>query len=91
MQSDYDIRVAVNNGTFLQSQQQQNALIPLHQSNNEAKRNYLSALQQGIGGRKGKEKKDAIMKMISQLEFGDKSESFRSAAKQFYVQNVLNQ
>ena len=31
------------------------------------------------------------MKMISQLEFGDKSESFRSAAKQFYVQNVLNQ
>ena len=30
------------------------------------------------------------MKMISQLEFGDKSESFRSAAKQFYVQNVLN-
>ena len=30
------------------------------------------------------------MRMISQLEFGDKSETFRSAAKQFYVKNVLN-
>ena len=63
MQSDYDIRMAVNNGTFLQPQQ--NPLIPLHQSNNEGKRAYLQALQQGVGGRKGKDKKDAIMKMIS--------------------------
>ena len=63
VQSDFDIRTAVNNGTFLQPQQ--SPLIPLHQSKEEAKRAYLQSLQQGVGGRKGKDKKEAIMKMIS--------------------------
>ena len=29
--------------------------------------------------------KDKIMQIISQIEFGDQSESFRKMAKQFYI------
>ena len=32
--------------------------------------------------------KDKIMQIISQIEFGDQSESFRKMAKQFYIQNL---
>ena len=35
------------------------------ESKEEAKRAYLQSLQQGVGGRRGKDKKEAIMKMIS--------------------------
>lgn len=35
-----------------------------------------------------KKKKDELLQMISQIEFGDNSDTFRALAKQFYIQNI---
>ena len=40
------------------------------------------------GKKSRRSRKDEVFRMISKLEFGENSETFRAMAKQFYVKNV---